>query len=183
MFGGSFDPPGNHHVRIVTRLAEIFNQVIVIPCGPRPDRKFFFDSPDTRRSLAEAAFSEIDGVTLDLSDIELERFTYTFDLDARLKARCSPVHVIGADLVIGGSTNSPIVKSWHRGREVWDTLEFLLLTRPSFTLDGDLLPPHSSVLEMDVLGSSTAIRKAIAAGEPIAELVPDSVCKIIDSIR
>lgn len=179
VFGGSFDPPGNHHVEIVHRLTEIFSQVIVIPSGPRPDRSYLFADPELRIRLARAAFSGISGVELDLSDISKDSFTYTFDLEQRLRQSCSPVHVIGADLVIGGSASSPIVKSWYRGNDVWNNLQFLLLARPGFELREDERPPHSSVLTVSVKGSSTAIRDAYQNGEAIDQLVPSSVAEIL----
>ena len=39
IFGGSFNPPGLHHRRLAETLARKFDEVRVIPCGPRPDKE------------------------------------------------------------------------------------------------------------------------------------------------
>ena len=38
VFGGSFNPPGKHHRLIAELLAKDFDKVLVVPCGPRPDK-------------------------------------------------------------------------------------------------------------------------------------------------
>lgn len=127
----------------------------------------------------QATFSGIPGVFLDLSDLYVERFTYTYDLDLRFRKSCEPIHVIGADLAKGGASASPIVTSWHRGPEVWNDLNFLLLARPGFSLQGEELPPHAELLEISIEGSSTAIREAITRGDPIDQLVPKAVADLV----
>jgi nicotinic acid mononucleotide adenylyltransferase len=39
IFGGSFNPPGLHHRKLAMALAERFDQVIILPCGSRPDKE------------------------------------------------------------------------------------------------------------------------------------------------
>ncbi|MDB6137426.1 MAG: ppnK, partial [Verrucomicrobiaceae bacterium] len=38
LFGGSFNPPGLHHQRIALALLARFDEVLVVPCGPRSDK-------------------------------------------------------------------------------------------------------------------------------------------------
>lgn len=128
-----------------------------------------------------AAFGGIPGIELDLSDIPKERFTFTYDLDRSLRASCNPIHVIGTDLIKGGALQSPIATGWYRGQEVWENVNFLVLTRPGYALDPDDLPPHATLLEIDIPGSSTEIRERLARKETVAHLVPKAVSELLAS--
>ena len=77
IFGGSFNPPGNHHAAIAVRLAQVFDEVRVIPCGPRPDKPATDNSVPSvyRAALADIVFGGLAKVSVDLSDFEQETFT------------------------------------------------------------------------------------------------------------
>lgn len=47
IYGASLDPIANHHLKIIRKLAEIFDIVIVTPCGVRSDK------PSTASTLPE----------------------------------------------------------------------------------------------------------------------------------
>ena len=60
LFGGSFNPPGLHHRQIAETLARHFDEVIVIPCGPRPDKPITNDvEPIHRAALADLTFARL----------------------------------------------------------------------------------------------------------------------------
>ncbi|HSJ03477.1 MAG: nicotinate (nicotinamide) nucleotide adenylyltransferase, partial [Verrucomicrobium sp.] len=67
LFGGSFNPPGLHHRRIALLLAESFDEVRVIPCGPRPDKPEVGSVPSVfRAALCDLTFGDMPGVAVDL---------------------------------------------------------------------------------------------------------------------
>ena len=175
IFGGSFNPPGKHHAAIAVRLAEEFDEVRVIPCGPRPDK------PETdagvpsvyRAALADIVFGGLAKVTVDLSDFEQETFTRNHELQRRYEAEGELWHVVGADLVVGGAQGvSLIQRTWARGVELWGRANFAVLKRPGYTLEAGDLPPHVRVIEHVVEGSSTQIRECLIHGRGVAEMVP-----------
>src|SRR3712207_6078098 len=102
VYGGSFDPPGLHHRRIVDELRQHFDHVVVVPCGPRPDKRAGCD-PVHRAALTDLAFGGLGRVEVDLFELEQATFTRTHALDRRYAGRGEVWHVVGTDLVAGGA--------------------------------------------------------------------------------
>jgi NAD+ kinase len=174
IFGGSFNPPGNHHAAIAARLAQEFDEVRVIPCGPRPDKPVTDSVPSVyRAALADIVFGGLPKVTVDLSDFEEETFTRNHELQTRFAPLGEVWHVVGADLVAGGArAESLIQRTWARGAELWQQANFAVLKRPGYPLqDGDL-PPHAQIIELLVEGASTEIREHLSQGKSVSALVP-----------
>ncbi|MCB1224912.1 MAG: NAD(+)/NADH kinase [Verrucomicrobiales bacterium] len=174
LFGGSFNPPGLHHRRLAEELAARFDQVKVIPCGPRPDKPTTTEVPPIyRAALADLTFGVVRGVTVEHFDLEQASFTRNWQLDARYAAEGEVWHVVGADLVTGGRLGqSAIQSSWEKGRELWQQARFCVITRPGFPLDAADLPPHHELITLDIPGSSTEIREAVSRGEPVGDRLP-----------
>ncbi|MGV3663758.1 MAG: hypothetical protein ACO1TE_26545, partial [Prosthecobacter sp.] len=115
LFGGSFNPPGNHHAAIAGRLAEMFDEVRVIPCGPRPDKPVTGTVPPVfRAALADIVFGGLGkGIVVDLSDFEQDTFTRNYELQERFEAEGEVWHVVGEDLIVGGARGeSAIQQTW-----------------------------------------------------------------------
>ena len=82
IFGGSFNPSGAHHRAIAERLSSHFDEVVVVPCGPRPDKPVTNDVPPIyRAAMADMTFRDIPRVRVALFDLEASTFTRTVDLD------------------------------------------------------------------------------------------------------
>ncbi|MFZ4768410.1 MAG: nicotinate-nicotinamide nucleotide adenylyltransferase, partial [Roseimicrobium sp.] len=76
LFGGSFNPPGVHHQHIAELLARRFDEVRVVPCGPRPDKPEVNTVPAVfRAALCDLAFGGLERVVVDLFDLEGDSFT------------------------------------------------------------------------------------------------------------
>jgi NAD+ kinase len=173
IFGGSFNPPGKHHAAIALRLAEMFDEVRVIPCGPRPDKPVTGSVPPVyRAALADIVFGGLPKVVVDLSDFEQETFTRNHELQARFEREGEVWHVVGADLLEGGARGeSPIQQTWARGAELWQTAKFAVLRRPGYELDARDLPPHAREVDLIVEGASTVIRERLSSGKSVTEML------------
>ena len=173
IFGGSFNPPGAHHLRIAERLARSFDEVRVIPCGPRPDKSVTTSLPSVfRAALAEITFGGMKRVLVDLHDLEHDVLTRNFALQERCAPEGEVWHVVGADLISGGARGRSLIQqTWVRGRRLWTSANFAVLTRPGTPLDPRDLPPHHELIEFAADGSSTAIRERLAHGAGIEGLV------------
>lgn len=182
IFGGSFNPPGRHHRAVVEVLAREFDQVRVIPCGPRPDKAVTGLLPPVyRAALADLAFGGMPRVVVDLFDLEQDTFTRNWDLQQRYAALGEVWHVVGTDLVVGGARGeSPIQTSWANGEELWKTARFAVLQRPGHEVNADDLPPQSRLIPLDVPGSSTLIRERLGRGDSIEDLVTPRVQDYIE---
>ncbi|WP_395747434.1 NAD(+)/NADH kinase [Prosthecobacter sp.] len=175
IFGGSFNPPGKHHAAIAVRLAQEFDEVRVIPCGPRPDKPEADNSVPSvyRAALADLVFGGLAGVTVDLSDFEQETFTRNHELQRRWEGDGELWHVVGADLVVGGAKGESLIQRvWAKGGELWEQANFAVLKRPGYVLEPGDVPPRGRVVEMVVEGSSTEIRERLSHGKCVRELVP-----------
>jgi NAD kinase len=184
IFGGSFDPPGLHHRQVAEELSKHFDRIIVVPCGPRPDMESIADvDPVFRAALTDIAFADLPKVEVDLFDLEHAIFTRTDGLEERYGGMGDCWHIVGADLVAGGSEGAAIVQRvWDRGEELWHTLRFAVVVRPGFpALEADL-PPQSERFELEhpSTEASATIREKIFKREPYAHLVPAAVVDYIE---
>ncbi len=173
IFGGSFNPPGLHHRALAERLAREFDEVRVIPCGPRPDKPVTGSIPPVyRAALSDLTFGEIPKVGVDLFDLEQATFTRNYKLQLIYESLGEIWHVVGADLVQGGSKGESLIqKTWKHGEKLWSEVSFAVMTRPGYELDPADLPPKSRVIEIEVDGSSTEIRERLGRGEEIDGLL------------
>lgn len=179
LFGGSFDPPGAHHRRIAEELARRFDRVVVVPCGPRPDKPG--EAPAAHRGrMAEATFAGLDRVRVDLFDVEAGTFTRTVDLERRYAGEGEVWHVVGADLVApGADRRSAIERDWVEGARLWREGRFAVVARPGFSVPPAARPPRHEWIEIDEPVSSSEIRARIRRGEPVAGLVAPAVAAYI----
>jgi len=116
IFGGSFNPPGTHHVKMITPLLVAFDEVIVVPCGDRPDKPTTGAvSAADRAAMAHLAFGNIaTKVRVDDFDLTGGTFMRTIDLQARYAHLGEIWHVIGTDLIRGGAKgNADIQNIWR----------------------------------------------------------------------
>lgn len=173
LFGGSFNPPGLHHRRIAEALRTRFDQVLVVPCGPRSDKSSTNLLPPVyRAAMAGMAFAGMPGVEVDLFDLEQDRFTRSHELDARFAPRGEIWHVVGVDLTKGGASGeAEIQRSWEQGIRLWHTARFVVLTRPGHVFNKADLPPNHELIEVEIPGSSSEIRERLASGQSVDHLV------------
>lgn len=96
IFGGSFDPPGLHHYEIAKALSEEFDKVIIVPCGPRPDKVSTNDVEAIHRAtMVDLTFRNLKNVEVELFDLENATFTRTHHLEEKFSQEGELWHVIG----------------------------------------------------------------------------------------
>jgi len=181
IFGGSFNPPGIHHFKIVQEISLLFNEVIVLPCGLRQNKDSVnYVESKHRQIMCQLTFSDLLKVKLDFSDINKSFFTPTWNLQKRFEKSGNIFHVIGADLVKGGCQNkSEIQTSWYNGQQVWQELNFIVITRQGYNISLQDLPPQNQLLNLNILGSSSKVRDHLKLKQPITGLVSQKVEKYI----
>jgi len=180
VFGGTFSPPGIHHRHIVESLAKCFSTVVVVPCGPRPDKPNDID-PVYRAAMADIAFKDIPNVEVDLFDLEQATFTRTHDLESRYKHRGEVWHVVGSDLLTGGRSKDAFVQRvWQHGHDLWKSLRYAVLPRPGHEIGNDDLPPQHKKIELNIDGSAYSIREKLFKRESIKGLVSPEIESYIE---
>ena len=159
IFGGSFDPVHNGHVGIAIKAIDSLglDRLVVVPAATSPFKADgAAESKWDRLLLVRAAFNGIAKVEVD--DRELKRGGVSYSIDTvREIASENPgaelVFLIGEDSVEG-------LPRWKDYEELKKLCKFESFPRTA--------------------ESSTEVRRRVAAGEPIDDLVPWAIAKFIE---
>lgn len=166
VFGGIFDPPHNGHLAVL-RGAErhfAFDRLLVLVVAD-PGHRSVSSSADVRLALARLAFPE--------REVELDEHARTVDL-LRARQFDDPVFVIGADELMD-------FPNWKEPATVLALARLAVAARPGHVVEGTTDRIVQFAIEpADV--SSTEIRRRVAAGEPIDDLVPAAVALEIERL-
>lgn len=171
LFGGAFDPPHAGHVAIAAAAKERFELPLVVLVSERPGHKEVDLPAEVRLELARAAFPD--------DEVRLDPYPRTIDL-LRGERFDDPVFLVGADQFVDFLT-------WKEPEAVLELARLAVATRPGF--DRGLLDAVLRNLEhRDRVvffaaepnpAASRNIRAALAAGEPLAGIVPPAVERVI----
>jgi nicotinate-nucleotide adenylyltransferase len=191
IFGGTFDPPHRAHIELPQAAARELgcDRILFIPASINPLKCAPGQSPPTpaqdRVAMLRLALRDVPRV--DISEIELRREgpSYTIDTLRALAVQARPEvrHLlIGADQALD-------FHRWNDWREVLRIAAPAVMLRPPWThasfaaaLRERYDEAESQAWEartlhtlplMDI--SATEIRARVAAGEPLADLVPPDV--------
>lgn len=195
IFGGTFDPIHNAHLRVAWESAETLDaDVRLLPANVPPHRAQPVAGPRERAALVQAALAGQSRLALDTRELRREGPSYTIDTLIELRAEIGDqrplVLLVGADAFAGLAT-------WHRWRELFDHAHVGVLTRPGHEAGalptelrtkiasrrasdpvqlrespcGRVLPIPVTPLEI----SATQVRALLAAGREPRWLVPDAL--------
>lgn len=158
IFGGSFDPVHNGHVGIAEKAIESFglDRLIVIPAAVSP---FKTDSAPKgkydRLKLLRLAFAGVPKAVVDERELKRGGVSYAIDTVRELAAEnpgAELIFLVGEDSLEG----LPRWKDWEELRRLCEFRSF----------------PRTPE-------SSTEVRRRLASGEDISELVPRAVAEIL----
>jgi nicotinate-nucleotide adenylyltransferase len=182
VFGGTFDPVHNGHLHIAreVRQALDLDRIIWVPAGKPPHKRGQIVSDDQDRvAMLELALG--DASCDAVSTIELDRPgpSYTADTLERLAqslAAATLVFIMGEDSLRDFPT-------WKDPKRILAVAELAVAGRPGIDTDVEVLEQQLPELkdrvtlvpmeEMPV--SSSEIRRRVAEGASIADLVPAAV--------
>ncbi len=168
IFGGTFDPIHNAHLKVAREAANAFalDRVVFIPAGNPPHKPGqTTESFEHRYRMVELACAE--DPRLEPSRIEEGPGpSYSILTIEKLRAReWEPYFLIGADAFAE-------IDKWKRWREVVAQVRFIVVTRPGHEYT---VPEGVRVERLDTVllpDSSSEIRRKLAAGEMPADLPP-----------
>jgi nicotinate-nucleotide adenylyltransferase len=189
MLGGTFDPIHLGHLaaaRAAIECAEL-DRVLLIPAGRPPHRRAAVADATQRLEMCRLAIDEDD--VLEVSDVEVRRggISYTADTLRELKRMYPDDDLF---LVLGWDA-ARLFATWHEPDEVRRLATIVVVTRPGSTspdaeaLKQAGLEDKSVILcarpTPDISGS--ALRRAIAKGEPVGDRLPAAVEQYIAKNR
>jgi nicotinate-nucleotide adenylyltransferase len=162
ILGGRFDPPHNGHVALAkAALEHLPIDRLVVLVAERPAHRATIAGADERLLMARAAF---DG----LGDVELDPHPYT--VDAVRGGR------FGEAYFIVGRDQAAEFDAWKEPEEILRWVRLAVGSRSGYE--------GASTFEFDSPNiSGSDVRERIARGEPIDDLVPPEVERIIEERR
>lgn len=188
MFGGSFNPVHNAHIKLTQKIKEVINPdlILAIPTFTTPLKdNSSMVSADHRLNMCKLAWSSQPFVKV--SDIEIARGgkSYTADTLEILQSQYPNARlylIVGADMFMS-------VQDWYRTDKIFKIST--LVVAPRDKTDYKILSNHSNFLqkfgaESIVLAdaimelSSTFIRDSIKNGADVSEFLPANVLEYID---
>jgi nicotinate-nucleotide adenylyltransferase len=184
LFGGSFDPVHNAHVALAaTALAQLkLDELRWIPVGkPWQKARRLSDAAD-REAMVRLAIAGEPRFVLDRTELRRRGPSFTLDTVRELAA----AEPDAKWFLILGQDQYASLHTWRDWRELLGLVTLAIANRPGAALAVNMQiarVEHQAVLlpMMDV--SSTEVRRRVAAGESIADLVPDTVARYIEQHR
>ena len=191
IFGGTFDPLHNGHLRIAAAVLKQhrLDRIIFVPARVQPHKTAPPRAPG-RHSLAMIRLSIRDNPHFSVSDCELRRPGVSFTIDTirqlrrRFRGNADLYFIVGSDTV-------PELPRWRNVKELTRLCTIIIAARPDWPIEaldalaGRLPPNHlARIRELAVRTtanpiSSTDIRERLAQGRPIRRLVPLPVADYI----
>ena len=166
LLGGTFDPPHNGHVALLAAAERHFSfDAVLVLVVAEPGHRSVVAPAETRLALARLAFPD--------HDVELDHHARTVDL-LRDRRFDDPVLLLGSDQLAA-------LPTWKEPEAVLSMARLGVAGRPGFVLSSTLSSPAR--IELFALEptsvSSTEVRRRVAEGEPIDDLVPPAVAQEI----
>ena len=179
IFGGSFNPIHKGHIALASALLrqahldEIW--FVVSPQNPlKQDQRLMDD--DVRLQIVRKALARSSRLVASDYEFHLPRPSYMHTTLTRMSEEFPDREFT---LIIGGD-NWEHFDRWYKSQEIIDRFAIAVYPRAGSQIDRSQLPPTVSVFDVPLLDvSSTEIRRRIAQGLPIADLVPRSVERMI----
>ena len=207
VYGGAYDPITTAHLQCAAQIihSDQADEVLVVPCGPRPDKPGLTTSAIDRYVMCQIAVNTTftHGFPVIVSDAEVgeEQALATYDLLKTLQQQnpdTEIVFVLGSDWLQPSSGND--IRTWRSndgptGKRLVDEFDFLVIHRPGYGVeDLALYSPRFRWLIMpdgmqyiDSNLSSTEVRmRAQGGGTSLKEdrlKVCPNVKKVEDEIR
>ena len=176
LLGGAFDPPHRGHVVLAREAMQRFGlHRLLVLVVTSPAHKPVETPLEARLELARAAFSGIPA--------EVRRDDHAFTVDSLRAASFDPdgtVFLVGADEFAS-------FLSWKEPDAVLELVRLGVATRPGYPrerLDPVLAalqrPERVTLFEIPAVDvSSTDLRARLGRGEPVGDLVPEEVARLV----
>lgn len=188
LFGGSFNPFHNAHLRMVLAAHEAFPEhtILLVPAGSPPHKQNTKQLSFEHRFQMLSKLAEEIGPWLQCSDIEGQATSPTYTLHT-IRAVQKQHPEAKLYFLIGGDSLRDLPK-WFGFQSLVKETQLLIIERPGIDTDLALaaLEAHLSPYEVDALRahtipmkpselSSTALRKGIESGMNVQEDVPECI--------
>lgn len=186
IFGGTFDPVHNAHLRIARLALETLEpaRLLWIPTGTPRYRAAPVASAGHRLAMLRLALAGEPRYEIDARELRPEASGYTVDTLAALKAELGPQAAL---VLLIGSDQYEKLAGWHRWRELFGLARIAVVARPGWAPEaGTEVRSAGPVLRVEMAPldvSSTEIRERIARGADVSGMLPPPVLEYISTHR
>lgn len=185
LFGGTFDPIHNGHLKVAeTAKARLrLDKIVLVPSGTPPHKTGRRVTEKKDRLAMASLVAEKADLLLSAWELEREEKSYSVDMVKHFRSVYEGdelYFIVGADSFY----NLP---AWYRYQELMELCTFVVVSRPETEREkllerfsGTEKPPRAFFLDgvcVDI--SSTEIRNRIRCGQDISSLVPPEVLQYI----
>jgi len=204
LLGGTFNPVHWGHVRTALEIKRSLSleAMLLIPCRIPPHRAEPNVKAATRLAMLRAAIEDVDDLEIDERELNRPGASYTVDTLTSLHHEL-PAATLGLCMGVDAFIH---LDSWHEWQRLFALAHIIIAHRPGWTHDnminqvseplreaikprivtdkndlqrsnnGLILPLR--VTDIDI--SSSEIRRRIAQGEPVSDMLPPGVLEIIE---
>lgn len=179
LFGGSFNPIHNAHVKLASTICKEagLDEVwfLVTPHNPLKQQEGLIDEKD-RLAMARLALEKEPNLKASDYEFHLERPSFTWNTLQHL----SKEYPENEFYIIIGGDNWEIFNHWAHHEEILRDYHIIVYPRKDSLMDTTSLPPSVSIIrmpEMDI--SSTMIREMLRNGEDISPYVSPKVAEYL----
>lgn len=188
VFGGSFNPVHNGHIKLAESAMKILclSKVIWVPAGCPPHKNTNVEPASDRLEMLRIALE--DKENMEISDIETKRSgkSYTVDTLREIAAK----YPDGRLFLLCGADMFLTLQDWYDSGSIFSLCSVVCMAREKG--QKEKLLSHGKILkarygadvfildELPLFLSSTNIRKLIKQGKSTKGLIPDKVREYID---
>lgn len=185
IFGGAFDPPHLGHVALAQAAVDQLrlDQLLIFPTGQAWHKARSLSPSPHRLAMAQLAFAQVPNARVDARELQRAGPTYTVDTLRELRRE----HPGAQLMLVIGADQAEALHSWRESEEIarLATICIAARARPGEALaafDASNLPQaRFEPVELPPMPvSATEVRKRVAAGEQVTQLVPPGVARYID---
>jgi len=181
LFGGSFDPVHNAHVALAKLALEQLqlDEVRWIPIGKPWHKSRTLSEGADREAMVRLAVAGEPRFVVDRTELRRRGVSYTLDTVRELAA-AEP----GTEWVlILGQDQYASLHTWRDWRELVGMVTLAIANRPDAepAVNAQIAKVSHQMVSLPMMDvSSTEVRRRVAAGESIADLVPPAVASYIE---
>ncbi len=180
LFGGTFDPVHNAHLALAREALATLSLVELrwIPAGQPWQKARALTAAQHREAMLGLAIGGEPRFVLDRRELLRQGPSYTLDTVREVQAErpgATCFLIIGADQYAG-------LHTWHGWQELLGRVVLAVANRPGFAppVNAEVLRHRHRSVPLPMLDiSSTEIRRRVARGGEISELVPPEVARYI----